>query len=54
MCYDIITKFKCADKYEQAREDRLRFKHIIRCTTALQSLTSISYPLALRDCKYIL
>jgi len=35
MCYNIITKFKYANKYKQAREDRLRFKYIIRCMTAL-------------------
>ena len=54
MCYNIVTKFKCADKYKQAREDRLRFKHITRYTTTLQSPTGILYPLALRDRKYVL
>ena len=54
MCYNIITKFKYANKYKQAREDRLRFKHIIRYTAALQSLTGISCPLVLRDREYIL
>ena len=54
MCYNVIAKFKCANKYKQAREDRLRFKHIVRCTTALQSPTGILCPLALRDRKYIL
>jgi hypothetical protein len=54
MCYNVIAKFKYADKYEQAKEDRLRFKYIIRCTTALQSLTGISCPLALRDREYVL
>ena len=54
MCYNIITEFKYANKYEQAGEDRLRFKYIIRYTAALQSPTSISCPLALRDRKYIL
>jgi len=54
MCYNIITKFKCANKYKQAREDRLRFKHITRCTTTLQSPTSILCPLALRDREYVL
>ena len=54
MYYNIIAEFKCANKYKQAREDRLRFKHIIRCTAASQSLTSISCPLALRDREYIL
>ena len=54
MCYNIVAEFKCADKYEQAREDRLRFKHIARYTTASQSPTSISCPLALRDREHIL
>ena len=35
MCYNIIAKFKCANKYKQAREDRLRFKHIAKYTTTL-------------------
>ena len=54
MCYNIVTEFKYANKYEQAKEDRLRFKHIIRCTTALQSLTGILCPLALRDREHVL
>ena len=54
MCYNIITKFKYANKHEQAREDRLRFKHIARCTTALQSPTGISCPPALRDREHVL
>ena len=54
MCYDVVAKFKCANKYKQAGEDRLRFKHIIRCITALQSPTGILCPLVLRDREYIL
>ena len=54
MCYNIVAEFKCADKHEQAREDRLRFKYIIRCTTALQSPTGILCPLALRDREHVL
>ena len=54
MCYDVVAEFKCADKHEQAGEDRLRFKHIARCTTALQSPTGISCPLALRDREHVL
>ena len=54
MCYDVVAEFKCADKYKQAKEDRLRFKHITKCTTALQSLIGISYPPALRDREHVL
>ena len=54
MCYNVIAEFKYANKHEQAREDRLRFKHIARCTAASQSPTGISCPLALRDREYIL
>jgi len=54
MCYNVVAEFKCANKHEQAREDRLRFKYIARYITALQSLTSISCPLALRDREHIL
>jgi hypothetical protein len=54
MCYDVVAEFKCADKHEQAGEDRLRFKHIARCTTASQSPTGISCPPALRDREHVL
>ena len=54
MCYNIITEFKYANKHKQAREDRLRFKHIARCMATLQSLTGISCPPALRDREHIL
>ena len=54
MCYNVVAKFKCANKYKQAKEDRLRFKYIVRCITTLQSPTGILCPLVLRDCKYIL
>jgi len=54
MCYNIIAKFKCANKYKQAGENRLRFKYIAKYITNLQSPTSILYPLVLRDRKYIL
>jgi len=48
MCNNIINKYK------QAREDRLRFKYIIKCGAALQSPTNTIYPLVLRGREYIL
>jgi len=54
MCYNIVTEFKCANKHKQAGENRLRFKHIAKCTTAVQSPISISCPPVLRDCKHVL
>ena len=35
MCYDVVTKFKYANKHKQAKEDRQRLKHIIKYGTAL-------------------
>ena len=35
MCYNIVAKFKCINKYKQARDNRLKFKYITKYMTAL-------------------
>ena len=54
MCNNIIVRFKNTNRYKQAREDRLRFKYIVKYKTVLQSLTSAIYPPILRSHKHVL
>jgi hypothetical protein len=54
MCYDVVAEFRCADRHEQAGEDRRRLKHIVRCGTALQTTTGATCPPPLRTTEHVL